>query len=74
MAVIKCRKIGNSHGVVLPGDVLNQLKVQEGDLLSATIVQGAIVLRPVSARTAQVLDSVPALIRQHRDALNEIEE
>lgn len=34
--VLKVRKIGNSHGVVLPKDLLARLRVGEGDELSVT--------------------------------------
>lgn len=36
MRDLKVRKIGNSHGVVLPKDVLARLRVKEGDRLFLT--------------------------------------
>lgn len=40
--------------------------------MSAAVIDGALVLRPVSERTANILDQSSALFERHADALQEL--
>lgn len=72
MTTTKCREIGNSLGVLLSGTVRQQLNLRKGDEMSVAVIDGALVMRPVSPRTARILASAPDLMRQHRDALQDL--
>ena len=41
------RKIGNSAGVLLSKSVLEQLRVQQGDLVDLAVENGVLTLKPV---------------------------
>ncbi len=69
----KVRKIGNSLGIVLPKEVLESMKVEEGTALYITgSTEGAIRItpeRPGFAEKAAIADS---LMRRYRNALREL--
>lgn len=46
MLKVKVRKIGNSLGAILPGEVAARLRVKEGDSLSVTETPDGIQLSP----------------------------
>ncbi len=46
MVKVKVRKIGNSLGAILPGEVAARLRVKEGDTLSVTQTPDGIQLSP----------------------------
>jgi antitoxin MazE len=41
------RKMGNSHGVILPKPVLEELDVKPGDAVDVKVKKGRIVITPV---------------------------
>lgn len=72
MTTVKCRAVGNSQGVLIPAGMREQLRLREGGLMSAAVIEGALVLRPVSERTATILDQSVDLFDRHADALQEL--
>ena len=46
MLKVKVRKIGNSLGAILPGEVASRLRVKEGDSLSVTETPDGVQLSP----------------------------
>jgi AbrB family looped-hinge helix DNA binding protein len=42
-------KVGRAAQITLPAEIRKQLEVTEGDYLEAEVIEGSLVLRPVSA-------------------------
>lgn len=42
-------KVGRAAQITLPAEIRKQLEITEGDYLEAQVVQGSLVLRPVTA-------------------------
>ena len=49
------RKIGNSHGIILPEKLLKELGFQLGDKLDATVVEGKLVIELAEKRKKYTL-------------------
>ncbi len=49
------RKIGNSHGILLPEKLLKELGFQLGDKLDATVVEGKLVIALAGKRNKYTL-------------------
>lgn len=70
---LKLRKIGNSVGVVLPKEVLNHLKVGEGDTLCVTeTVDGSLRVGPSSDEFKKQMDAADSVISRYRNTLREL--
>jgi putative addiction module antidote len=73
---LKLRKIGNSVGVVLPKEALNQLKIGEGDCICLTdSPDGSLRVTPVSEGRelfAQQMNAAEDIIRRYRNTLQEL--
>lgn len=67
--MIKLRAIGNSQGVILPARERGQLQLNKDDLLSVSVIDGSLVLRPESIRTAKIIERSIGLFDRHSDAL-----
>lgn len=55
---LKVRKFGNSPGIVVPKEALNHLRVEEGDLLTATEADAA--LRTLAFAAGEMTESAYA--------------
>jgi putative addiction module antidote len=71
-AVVKVRKVGNSLGVILTKDVIESLRVTEGDELFAVRTADGIRLTPYDPDFATAISSTRDYMRRHRDALHEL--
>jgi putative addiction module antidote len=69
---LKIRKIGNSLGVVLPKEVLSQLRVKEGDTLIATEAQDGLRLTAGNPEFAKTMAVFESLNHRYRNALREL--
>jgi putative addiction module antidote len=69
---IKVRKIGNSHGVVLPKEILARHGVAEGDVLYIIDSAEGIKLVPFDPDFEAVLESNRNYMKRHRNALHEL--
>jgi len=69
MVTTKVRRIGNSLGVVIPASLLSQLNIGEGQQVTVTVADQALVLRPVSLKTSRLLERSKLLLATHRDAI-----
>jgi len=69
----KIRKIGNSYGIVLPKEALNQLKVKEGDPIYLTEAPDC-SLRVHSDKNSFGAKAILAedLMHRYRNALREL--
>ena len=66
------RKIGNSHGVILPKAELDQLGVSEGDKLFVVHTSDGIRLTLYDPDFANAMEATRDYMRRHRDTLREL--
>ncbi len=69
---VTVRKIGNSHGVILPKAELERLGVGEGDKLFVIHTPDGIRLVPYDPDFAGVMENARDFMRRHRDTLREL--
>ena len=72
METVKVRKVGNSLGLLLNGEVLRGLGVKEDSLMSIAVIEGAIVLRPMSAMVQATFQGLDALGEKHYQVLKDL--
>jgi len=69
MTSLKVRKIGNSLGVVLPKEVLEALKVQEGDFLDVTRTKGGVELTVSDEEVDRLMQMAEKIMEDNREVL-----
>lgn len=69
MTKLKIRKIGNSLGVVLPKDVLDQLKVKEGDTLDVVPTEAGIKLSISDEEVDKLMEMAERIMEENREVL-----
>lgn len=70
MIALKITQVGNSVGVVLPKEALNELGAAKGDTLYLTRgPDGAMRISAYSDRVANQIDAARTVMRQYRDTL-----
>jgi putative addiction module antidote len=69
MTRLKIRKIGNSLGVVLPKDVLEQLKVKEGDTLNVAAAPTGITLSVSDEEVDRLMEMAERIMDENREVL-----
>jgi putative addiction module antidote len=67
MQVLKLTQIGNSVGVVLPKEVLAQLKLQKGDSVFLTEAANGMLLSPYDASIEEELNAGREFMKEYRD-------
>ncbi len=67
MHTLKLTQIGNSVGVILPKEVLAQLKVQKGDTLYVSETPGGVALSPYDPSFEAQLELGREFMREYRD-------
>jgi putative addiction module antidote len=73
IAQSKVRKIGNSLGIVLPKEALQQLKAQEGTILYFTeSPECSLRVTPESPGFKDKMVIVESLMQRYRNALREL--
>ncbi len=55
----KVRKIGNSQGVILPTDVLEELKLKAGSDIELSVEDGILIISPLQPSLRSLLATVP---------------
>ena len=55
----KIRKIGNSQGVILPAEILEELHMKSGSDIEVSVVDGVILISPPAPTLSQLLATVP---------------
>jgi putative addiction module antidote len=68
MQVLKLTQIGNSVGVVLPKEVLAQLKLQKGDSMFLTNIANGVLLSPYDPAIEEELNAGREFMKSYRDA------
>ncbi|MFN7164948.1 MAG: AbrB/MazE/SpoVT family DNA-binding domain-containing protein [Hyphomonas sp.] len=69
MTRLKIRKLGNSLGVVLPKDVLEQLKVKEGDTLNVVAAPTGITLSVSDEEVDRLMEMAERIMDENREVL-----
>lgn len=70
MIALKVTQVGNSLGVVLPKEALNDLHVGKGDTLYLTRApDGSMRLSAYSEVVADQIDAARSVMRQYRETL-----
>lgn len=72
MISIKIRAIGSSSGVILPKEILNRLRLQEGDEVFLIETQNGYELTPYNAEFAQQMKAAEKGMQLYRNALREL--
>ncbi len=69
----KVRKIGNSLGIVLPKEVLNTMKVEEGATLYLTeATRNSLRVTPARPGFSEMMEIAEQGMRKYRNALQEL--
>ncbi len=71
---LKLTTIGNSTGLVLPRELLRQLRVEKGDLLHVVETPGGIELTPYDPEFAAQMDIAERVMQEDRDVLRKLAE
>lgn len=71
-AVVKIRKVGTSAGVILPKDLLDQLKLTVGDELAVVVSDDGLELSPYDADFARRVRVFERSHRKFRNAYREL--
>lgn len=69
MTKLKIRKIGNSLGVVLPKDVIDQLKVKEGDTLDVLPTETGVTLSVSDEEVDKLMQMAERIMDENREVL-----
>ncbi len=72
MKHLKVRKIGNSLGVVLPKDVLEQLGMSEGDNLVLTKAEDGFKISHEEDKFAKTMEIAERGMKKYRNTLREL--
>ena len=70
MIAIKVTTVGNSVGMVLPKELLEQLRIKKGDMLQVIETPDDMELTPYKKEFAQQVDVAKRITRQDRDVLH----
>lgn len=72
MSALKTRKIGNSIGVILPKEMLEQFHIKEGDTLYASSTPEGMQLTPYDPEFEVAMKAFERTRRKYRNALREL--
>jgi putative addiction module antidote len=72
MPKVKLTTVGNSVGVILPREVIDQLNIEKGDILDLTVTSEGIQLTPYDAEFGKKLEIAKRVMRKHRDVLRRL--
>ena len=72
MVRVKVRKIGNSLGLILPGEAAATLKVEEGDQLYLTESPDGFRVTPYNPEFAKQMEVAAKGMKKYRNALREL--
>lgn len=72
MAKLKIRKIGNSLGTILPNEILQKLRVGEGDEIFAVADEDGIKLTPYDPDFEEAVEAFEEGRKRYRNALRKL--
>ena len=70
--VLKIRRVGSSLGVILPKDVVDRLRINEGSTLAVTETPDGIQLTPYDPKFTAAMNAFELVRRRYRDTLREL--
>ncbi len=68
----KVRKVGNSLGVTLPKNVVEELHLKDGDTLSIKTEEGSLKLDPVDTEFEEWAEAYRSANMDYKDVLKEL--
>ncbi|ASW06100.1 MULTISPECIES: AbrB/MazE/SpoVT family DNA-binding domain-containing protein [Rhizobium] len=71
---VTIRKIGNSEGVIIPKEVLDQLGLGAGDTLELSLKDGGLLMQPTDADFARQMEHAQRFMDQYKVALKKLAE
>jgi putative addiction module antidote len=74
ITAVKVTTVGNSVGIVLPREILDQLRVEKGDSLYLTASPDGVRLTPYQPDFAAKLEVLKRVMRKNREALRMLAE
>ncbi|KAI9131123.1 MULTISPECIES: AbrB/MazE/SpoVT family DNA-binding domain-containing protein [unclassified Acaryochloris] len=74
MTTLKIRKVGNSLGATFPKEVLQKLKLQEGDTVYVTETPDGVQLTPYDPNFDQAMEAYRKVSNKYRNALRQLAE
>ena len=72
MTKLKVRRIGNSLGAILPSEVLNRLRVGEGDEIFVIEDEDGVKLTPYDPDFEEALEAFEGGRKKYRNALRKL--
>ncbi len=72
MATVKVTTVGNSVGIVLPREILAELRIAKGDTLYVTATPEGIRLTPYDPLFAKKVEVGRRIMRENRDVLRRL--
>lgn len=73
MIALKLTQVGNSVGVILPKELLAQLKLEKGDTLFVTeAANGSMRLTPYDPSLAEEVELGREFMREYRDTFHQL--
>lgn len=72
MVALKLRKIGNSVGVVLPQELLNRMRLGDGDTLFLTDAPGGYKITPYDPEFEAQMTTARRVMKKRRNVLREL--
>lgn len=71
---LKLRRIGNSTGVIINKELLDKMRVGEGDTIIAVETPGGFELSAYDPAVARQMDAAEKVMRKHREVLRKLAE
>ncbi|MEM9552687.1 MAG: AbrB/MazE/SpoVT family DNA-binding domain-containing protein [Acidobacteriota bacterium] len=71
---LKLTSIGNSTGLILPREILRQLRVEKGDVLHVVETARGTELTPYDPEFAKQMEIAEQIMREDRDVLRKLAE
>jgi putative addiction module antidote len=72
MYSLKVRKIGNSHGVTLPKEAMEEMSLKEGDIICLTRTPDGFRITPYEETFEKAMKAYERTKRKYRNALREL--
>lgn len=72
MTTLKIRKVGNSLGATFPKEVLQKLKLQEGDTVYVTETPDGVQLTPYDPNFDQAMEAYRKVSSKYKNALRQL--
>jgi putative addiction module antidote len=69
---LKIRRIGNSYGLILSKELLDELGVGEGDVLYPVRTTDGVRLTPYDPEFATAMETSRDFVRRYRNAMREL--